>query len=1338
MISRHTKSEKTELQIQNFLVNNNTSKEYLRLLEMSLSNPKYAMMYGLLLKAFDRIISSKVNLEVSKQILVFIVLLRKKLYALTRNESIATILSATRLLVILINLDDATWDMVTKATKIDLEMLKNEILTNGTLIYQIYQSLFSPCEIQRATSLRLVDLTVSFFAPGITIMSRMLPNTLIKKVRSAIKPPPPVVGTTKKNQPAPVKKRTDGWTEVFQELDNNHANARFIWNDNTREDLKRALLFQIDSLDKANARFTDRTHIWNYEEFKVKYDSLNAEIKVLDYYLNYLVRDQQLCPIDDPVMLITELYYRLMLEKDDEVRILCVQAMNRVQAAHLFGKNVVFPHLEHLVTYMTQTTLSVPLTFELMALVSNLLKDGININAVNERMIPLLMHYIKQGVATDEQGEQLCSMCVAILLRLTQFRMAKLAEGQVLRPLPRVISVLLTNEYLPHLVNLLNNPRLVTPSAALLAELAKYGRGENAIIYMYKTNMFYYALLNEMSPEIVTLLQNTHDQQDFSREGFGLGPTESEIASASFLRVLIPEPLIERLKNAQSAQIFTDTFNVDQTSPSMIWNQSMRDHLRQTITHHLTTNTPFTAIKYPQLEKELYIGGYYISGLLDDKYRDFKVANPPELLNKIIEVFQHNNDPQQLIVLLKAQLLLMRTTRLTTQYEGLEKLLQILAQGQMIYVAARLLMLIMHDERNVQQCVDLDGHLIMLTLVSTLFDMWQAQQEEYIAASLSGMMNLLSKLCTIDTVRDAVTRSVTITRILLHCLLSQNPELTNAATTLIRAISSDVAILKKLWSYGLMYIILSNLVPPDVDGPRLDSTESNDCLNLLITILTSAKDDPFVRNDLSKVIPEGIMWSLQPNKAEKFRTILTSDCQNPIILWNAVTRQQLRTHVQEQCAMLVQKDFAAPISYQAISYPLIDAELRIASVFVRMFNEANGSFPLVPDHFARYMNGLIEYLQTNNNSEVALLSLLLALQNNPNTNPSTYSTIMSRDATIQLLLGLLHAQITVRAYIYAQSILLTCCGSSAHFLDLMPRENHFERMVNVLAYPLSLIMNLQAKTEAEQALDTGLSLINTLISKKPEFVPRVNRNGILLHLLAVFCGIVNVSENLRVKAAASLQVCLQTAAEPSTEQILYLLLPLPMIHMLKTKPADAVPYFDQLHEQPDIIWKDTMREELRQTLIPAVRDFKVHWQPTQRLVYTATRDELVVGAIYIRLYNQMANKFTITGPERFLIELIRAMGTISNQDDHLQVLKSIYHVITTVNKMAEHTIFVENAPAFFAILERDTLLVDAVIAVLHILYRLSHKNAAFVDRVAKDNLILSLFNVRLFSNYSNP
>lgn len=126
----------------------------------------------------------------------------------------------------------------------------------------------------------------------------------------------------------------------------------------TREELKIALEEQIRSFhqDRGGDLRLDKLIAWNHAEFEVTYPSLNAEIRIGDYYLRLLLEEDALFQkssgdsdkdagdgeaegkgarkdsagpvvIKDSLCFFNDLYHRFLLTSDTGMRCLCLQAM---------------------------------------------------------------------------------------------------------------------------------------------------------------------------------------------------------------------------------------------------------------------------------------------------------------------------------------------------------------------------------------------------------------------------------------------------------------------------------------------------------------------------------------------------------------------------------------------------------------------------------------------------------------------------------------------------------------------------------------------------------------------------------------------------------------------------------------------------------------------------------------------------------------------------------------------------------------------------------------------------------------------------------------------------
>lgn len=114
------------------------------------------------------------------------------------------------------------------------------------------------------------------------------------------------------------------------------------------------------------------------------------------------------------------------------------------------------------------------------------------------------------------------------------------------------------------------------------------------------------------------------------REKFFFQPSASEILQKSVLGPLLPEAMLSYLENhgpEKFAQIFLGEFD----TPEVIWNREMRLLLIQKLAMHVAdfsprlrsnTRAPYhhcmiPAIRYPQLENELFCNIFYLRHLCD-------------------------------------------------------------------------------------------------------------------------------------------------------------------------------------------------------------------------------------------------------------------------------------------------------------------------------------------------------------------------------------------------------------------------------------------------------------------------------------------------------------------------------------------------------------------------------------------------------------------------------------------------------------------------------------------------------------------------------------------------
>ncbi|XP_023317683.1 dnaJ homolog subfamily C member 13 isoform X2 [Trichogramma pretiosum] len=242
---------------------------------------------------------------------------------------------------------------------------------------------------------------------------------------------------------------------------------------------------------------------------------------------------------------------------------------------------------------------------------------------------------------------ELSTLILNILIQMCNYYPCRDPDGAIIRPFPRVKRLLSDLQCLPHIVQLLLtfDPVLVERVATLLCEII---RDNPEISKVYLTGVFYFILMYTGSNvlPIAKFLQLTHMKQAFRGDDVQI----SDIMQKSILGQLLPEAMINYLENhgpEKFAQIFLGDFD----TPEAIWNAEMRRTLIGKIAAHISDFSPklkshtmaryqyipIPAIRYPQLEKELFCQIFYLRHLCDTvKFPMWPISNPVKLLKDVL------------------------------------------------------------------------------------------------------------------------------------------------------------------------------------------------------------------------------------------------------------------------------------------------------------------------------------------------------------------------------------------------------------------------------------------------------------------------------------------------------------------------------------------------------------------------------------------------------------------------------------------------------------------------------------------------------------------------------
>ncbi|XP_043463949.1 dnaJ homolog subfamily C member 13 [Leptopilina heterotoma] len=257
---------------------------------------------------------------------------------------------------------------------------------------------------------------------------------------------------------------------------------------------------------------------------------------------------------------------------------------------------------------------------------------------------------VAKGTPVINESE-LATLILNILIKMCEYFPSRDVDNAIIRPLPHVKRLLSDPQCLPHLVQLLLtfDPVLVEKVATLLCEILK---DNPEISKIYLTGVFYFILMYTGSNvlPVARFLQLTHTKQAFR----GDDNTQSDIMQKSILGQLLPDAMVSYLEN-HGAEKFAKIFLGDFDTPEAIWNAEMRRMLIEKIAAHIADFSPrlrshtmaryqyiaIPAIRYPQLEKELFCQIFYLRHLCDTvKFPQWPISKPVMLLKDVLDTWK--------------------------------------------------------------------------------------------------------------------------------------------------------------------------------------------------------------------------------------------------------------------------------------------------------------------------------------------------------------------------------------------------------------------------------------------------------------------------------------------------------------------------------------------------------------------------------------------------------------------------------------------------------------------------------------------------------------------------
>ncbi|KAJ1392349.1 hypothetical protein SESBI_35894 [Sesbania bispinosa] len=229
--------------------------------------------------------------------------------------------------------------------------------------------------------------------------------------------------------------------------------------------------------------------------------------------------------------------------------------------------------------------------------------------------------------------------------------------GEIVTPTPRVKRILSSPRCLPHIAQaiLSGEPNIVEAAAALLKAIVT--RNPKAMIRLYSTGAFYFALAYPGSNllSIGQLFAVTHVHQAFHGGEEAAVSTSLPLAKRSVLGGLLPESLLYVLERSGPAA-FAAAMVSDSDTPEIIWTHKMRAEnlIRQVLQHlgdfpqklsqhcHVLYDyAPMPPVTYQELKDEMWCHRYYLRNLCDEiRFPNWPIVEHVEFLQSLLVMWR--------------------------------------------------------------------------------------------------------------------------------------------------------------------------------------------------------------------------------------------------------------------------------------------------------------------------------------------------------------------------------------------------------------------------------------------------------------------------------------------------------------------------------------------------------------------------------------------------------------------------------------------------------------------------------------------------------------------------
>ena len=419
----------------------------------------------------------------------------------------------------------------------------------------------------------------------------------------------------------------------------------------------------------------------------------------------------------------------------------------------------------------------------------------------------------------------------------------------------------------------------------------------------------------------------------------------------------------------------------------------------------------------------------------------------------------------------------------------------------------------------------------------------------------------------------------------------------------------------------------------------------------------------------------------------EFLKLFSGNTESPYLIWDNRTRAELSQYLETQQEIQIKTSGGEPHLGATFTFSVLMDELVVGNTYVRVYNEQPMFVLEDPSDFAsnliEFLGQQAQYLQSRlmmgeqdlldglsdqnriKQCEMSLQSLENVIKNNPGTEIQCIGHF-------SLLFSLLSIQDTTILKELAINVILSVTGSKKCVNNIADANTLHFLLMALPSLPNSHCLIL----EVLMALSSHTAIIKEMIQK-----------GGLVYLLDLFCN-ANSGEIREATASLFSKMIADKLAGPKVRIIIIKFLPLIFLDAMRDNPEAAVHMFENVHENPELIWNNEARNKVSNT----VAEMAIKVNATQRddplavwrlpedfvIAYSEIEGEVEVGGVYLRLYISQPS-WVLRRPKEFLIAILDKFCILC---DMLSPDGQVLEMVTTalVCFLVHHTTLADQIP----------------------------------------------------------